>query len=264
MEQKTNPYYSSFADSCRILGIWDDHDYGLNDGGKEFEAKKASKNQLFAFLDIPENDPSRLHEGVYQSYTIEEQGVSIKVILLDTRYFRGDLIPDPSGQKRYLEASKESILGEAQWAWLEKELKTSMADFHLIGSGIQVIPTEHGFEKWANFPNERKRLVKLLEQYDPPGTILISGDRHIAEISQLKTSMKQGTLTEVTSSGLTHAYEQASSEKEPNAFRLGELYPEKNYSILSFYDGTEKAIEIQLWGMKQNLLTQHKLIFPAD
>lgn len=260
-EQKANPYYQSFSDSCRIIGMWDDHDYGLNDGGKEFEERIASKRALYEFLDIPDNDPSRFHEGVYQSYLIRENGISIKLILLDTRYFRGALVPDPSGKKRYLEASQESILGDEQWAWFEEELKNSTADFHLIGSGIQIIPVEHGFEKWENFPSERQKFLRLLEKYDPQGTILISGDRHIAEISQYSVQMSQDRLTEVTSSGLTHSYEQTSSEKEPNSFRLGELYPEKNYGLLYFQNGREKSIDIQLWGMEDNLLVEHKLVF---
>lgn len=259
--QKRNTYYRSFADSCMILGIWDDHDYGLNDGGKNFSAKAESKVALFDFLDVPDNNPSRNREGAYQSYELKHHGIILKVLLLDTRYFRDELVPDLSGNNRYLKASEGSILGEEQWIWLEEELKHSKADFHILATGIQLIPSQHGFEKWGNFPKERAKIIHLLEKYNPPGVILISGDRHIAEISQLETSMKQGKLTEITSSGLTHSYEQNSTQKEKNDYRIGELYSEKNYGLLSFKNEPEKTIRIQLWGMRNNMLTEMRLDF---
>ena len=33
-EAKNNIYYQNFSSNTNILGIWDDHDYGKNDGSK--------------------------------------------------------------------------------------------------------------------------------------------------------------------------------------------------------------------------------------
>lgn len=42
-----------------------------------------------------------------------------------------------------------SMLGDAQWKWLELELKKSKADFNLIVSSVQILSAEHGFETWG-------------------------------------------------------------------------------------------------------------------
>ena len=38
-ELLNDPLYQNLRRDLKILGTWDDHDYGLNDGGVEFEAK---------------------------------------------------------------------------------------------------------------------------------------------------------------------------------------------------------------------------------
>ena len=50
-----------------------------------------------------------------------------------------------------------SMLGEAQWQWLEQELKKPAA-IKLIASSLQLLPDFTGWESWANFPDYRKRL----------------------------------------------------------------------------------------------------------
>ena len=99
-----------------------------------------------------------------------------------------------------------------------KELGKSESSYHLLSlvEHLQVLAEEHAFEKWSNFPKERAHLIDLLEKHDPNNTILISGDRHIAEISRMPLDMTQSQLYDITSSGLTHAYLKNSSKKEPN------------------------------------------------
>ena len=45
--------------------IWDDHDYGLNDGGKNYAFKKQAKELFLDFWDIPLDDVRRLRQGLY-------------------------------------------------------------------------------------------------------------------------------------------------------------------------------------------------------
>ena len=47
------PEYQKFARKTTITGVWDDHDYGVNDGDKSFPKKKESRDLLFDFLDVP-------------------------------------------------------------------------------------------------------------------------------------------------------------------------------------------------------------------
>ena len=64
-----------------------------------------------------------------------------------------------------------------------------------------------------NFPKERERLFKLIESSKAKNPVLISGDRHIAEISRLKDSRFPNGLYEITSSGMTHVWKTYKEEK---------------------------------------------------
>jgi alkaline phosphatase D len=216
--QKRHPDYLALRAAARVVGTWDDHDYGLNDGGKEFSARAASQQALLDFLDEPADSPRRRRAGVYESYTYGPAGRQVKVILLDTRYHRD--APGPGGD----------ILGEEQWAWLERELRGSRAQVHLIGSGIQVVAEDHRFEKWANFPAARERLFRLVGETRAPGVVFLSGDRHIAEISRVSGTAAGYPLYDVTSSGLTHTWRER--WEEVNRHRVGENLMALNYGLM--------------------------------
>jgi len=69
-----------------------------------------------------------------------------------------------------------------------------------------VIADQHCFEKWGNFPNERLRLFALIRESGAKNIVLLSGDRHLGEISRLPADYPGGTgfdLFEVTSSPLS-------------------------------------------------------------
>src|SRR5690349_11085734 len=51
--QKNHPDYQKVVKAMPIIGTWDDHDYGANDGGKNFSKKAESKERLLDFLEIP-------------------------------------------------------------------------------------------------------------------------------------------------------------------------------------------------------------------
>lgn len=222
---KANPGYQALLATTPVIGTWDDHDYGLNDGGREWHARDDAQRALLDFLDEPADSPRRRRAGVYESYTYGPPGRQVKVILLDTRYHR-----DRYHRTQYPLNPTGDILGEEQWAWLERELRGSTAQVHLIGSSIQVVPEEHGFEKWANFPAARERLFRLIGQTRAPGVVFISGDRHIAEISRIAGTAAGYPIYDVTSSGLTHTWREHGDE--PNRHRVGELIVALNYGVL--------------------------------
>ena len=84
-QQKSKAGYQKLLNSCPVIGIWDDHDYGLNDGGKEFSKKSESKDLMLNFLDVQDTAAVRSSTGAYQSYTIGPAGKRVNIILLDTR-----------------------------------------------------------------------------------------------------------------------------------------------------------------------------------
>ncbi len=257
-EQKSQKDYQNFRSKYPVIGIWDDHDYGVNDGDKSYPKKSESQQLLLDFLDVPITAEARTRAGAYQSFTLGKEGQKVKIMLLDARYFRDDLQKDFSMKKRYLQNDKGTILGETQWKWLEAELTNSDAQIHLIACGIQMIPEEHRFEKWANFPQERQRLFSLLEKVKAAKTILLSGDRHIAEISKIKLKEWNEPIFEITSSGLTHSYEAAGAEV--NKHRVGALTGKKNFGLL-LVDWTKDIpqIQVEIRGIENELIIQEKL-----
>lgn len=214
-----NVEYLRIRETSHILATWDDHDLGGNDVGKEFGPKKESQQEFLDFLGVEKDSPRRKREGVYHFEDLGPKGQQVRVILLDTRYHRDEL------------GSDGTILGEEQWRWLEKSLQESAAEVNLLVSSIQVLPTQHRFEKWSDFPKDRARLLALLAEEGVPPVILLSGDRHLGEISLDETSCGY-PLFEITSSSLNSSF--GGKPKEVNRFRLGKNYGRNNFGTLTF------------------------------
>ncbi len=210
--------YVQLLETTPIIGTWDDHDFGVNNGGRDNPFKARAQSEMLDFLGEPPDSERRGQEGVYTSYTYGDVPHQTKVILLDTRYHRGD--PGP----------ESDVLGVEQWAWLEAELTGSDAQLHVIGGGFQFLPVDHQYEKWANFPRARSRLIEVIGRSGAPGVILLSGDRHISEIMRIEEDALRYPLYEITSSGMTHSW--ANNPGEANRFRVGELYTQLSFGVL--------------------------------
>lgn len=246
--------YAELLTKTTVLGTWDDHDYGANDAGEEYPKKKESKALLLDFLGFFKDDPIRFREGIYYSKGFKTENGSVKVILLDTRYFRTALKKAHDYNKRYApnDDLNATLLGNKQWKWLEKELKTSRADFNIIVSSIQVLSQEHGFETWGNFPNECDKLFKLIEASQAKNVVILSGDRHISEWSKKEFGNLTYPIIDFTSSGLTHSY--TSFKGEPNKNRVGEVVSDKSFGLLKF-NMKDKTIQFEMRG-ENNVLQQ--------
>ncbi len=250
--QKAIPHYRELVASTDILATWDDHDYGQNDGGVNWEYKDESQQKFLNFLNVPQDDKRRQRKGVYHSKLYSSDEGSVKIILLDTRYFRSDLKKSDVPGQRYDADTVGTVLGETQWKWLEKELTESKADFYILVSSIQILAAEHGFETWGNFPKEVDRLKELITASKAENVVLLSGDRHISEFSRTQIPGLEHPLIDFTSSGLTHTYSDFSGE--PNQYRTGEVISELSFGLL-FFDFQNKKVTMQMRG-EGNILQQ--------
>jgi len=256
-KQKNKPEYVDFIKKVEILATWDDHDYGVNDGGEEYPKKAEAQDLFLDFIDVDENDERRQQEGVYFAKDYEINNESIKIIILDTRYFRTALTQDTISEKRYTPNAygNGSMLGKTQWKWLTNQLQNSKASFNIIVSSIQFLSSEHGFETWGNMAHERDELIDLIKTHKPKNTIILSGDRHISEFSKIENDSITYPLIDFTSSGLTHSY--SNFIGEPNQFRVGEVVSEKSFGILKF-DLKDNTVIMQMRGENNKL--QQELI----
>ena len=229
--QKQKSILPDFLDEINILSIWDDHDYGINDVGSDYRNKQRSQKMFLDFWEIPKDDLRHKREGIYFSKEEIFFNKKFKLIFLDTRYFRSEL----KGRKgRYAKNNEPNatILGIEQWKWFEDQLNQDF-DFLMIFSSIQIIPQDHGFEKWDNFPKERDKILNIIKKYKDK-TILFSGDRHRSGI------YKKDGIIEVTASSMNKP---GSTFFENDKYLIGKTYPQVNYSILEIF---QKSINITI------------------
>lgn len=127
LETKTDPGYRDLQSKSMIIGTWDDHDSGLDDGDRTNPHLSLAKSLFLDFIDEPASSDRYRHSGIYTSYLFGTGNHTVKVILLDVRTFR-----DPW---TYTELNYDGdTLGEEQWKWLEGELR-SPGTVNLIVSG---------------------------------------------------------------------------------------------------------------------------------
>lgn len=260
------PGYKKLLETCPLMATWDDHDYGENDGGAEYPKKVESQKVFLEFFNEPKDSPRWKREGVYDAKIIGPAGKRLQIILLDTRYFRSALKELPklqriAGKGPYVPDDRAELttLGEAQWKWLAEELKKP-AEVRIIASSVQAVPEEHGWEYWVNHPHERKRLFKLIGETNASGTLIISGDRHLAEISRLaKDDPANGAgypLYDVTSSSLNAPFGGNANEK--NKHRIGPNFRDANFGTIEIdWTKSDPTIDMHVRDVEgKSVLTQ--------
>ena len=206
--------------SKEIHVIWDDHDYGKNDGGGSYRFKEYAQDLYLDFWNIDDNDPRTKRDGIYFQQLQNINGLKVLFIGLDTRYFRSDIEEMDDVYLPNLEPDA-TFLGDNQWEWLTNVVKQEH-DLLILASSIQVLATEHRFEKWNNIPSERNKLLTLLETLDSR-VIVVSGDRHRAGLYQYKD------ITEITASSLNRP----TYSEETDSLLLGKTYTENNFGLIT-------------------------------
>ena len=260
------PGYQKLLQTTKVLSVWDDHDYGVNDGDASYPKKEESEKIFLDFFDVDENSPRRQRPGIYGAEMFGKPGKKVQVILLDTRYFKDEQVRNTESAEAkkeknivgwYLPTSDTTttILGEAQWQWLEEQLRQE-ADLRIIASSIQVVPWEKGMESWGNFPHERRRLFNLIDQTNANGVVFISGDVHFSEIS--KTDEGPYPLYDFTSSGITNSHEGWS--KAVNNYRIENAYAEPNFGLITIdWSQEDPLITMQTYSVDNQVKVEHKV-----
>lgn len=199
--------FQRLLQACPVMATWDDHDYGGNDAGAEYPLREQSQQGFLDFWGDPADSPRRQREGIYDAQVFGPAGKRVQVIMLDVRYFRGPLKTGPrrlGGPYVPEENPAVTMLGAEQWAWLEEQLRVP-AEVRLIASGIQCVSQDAGHETWSNLPHERQRLFDLIAKTGASGVLLLSGDRHWAELSVERQGVPY-PLYDLTSSSLNQLH----------------------------------------------------------
>jgi alkaline phosphatase D len=230
-----SPDWKHLRTNVPVMATWDNHDYGHHSAGVEFPLKEVSKEIFLDFFGEPHGSDRRGRPGLYAARIYGPEGRRVQVILLDTRTFKSPPVlaerPEGAGGSlgKYAPNTDPAatLLGEAQWAWLEEQLQRP-ADVRLLCSSTQVIPDEKGMDEWGNYPLERQRLFDLVATNRASGVVLLSGNVHFAEISA--TGEGPGRIVEFTSSGLTHVNQEY--PKAPNRYRVAGPFVDLNFGLV--------------------------------
>jgi alkaline phosphatase D len=256
------PGFQKLEATCPLLATWDDHDYGLNDSGADNPNRKGSQEVFLDFWKVSKDSPRRKQEGVYSAQVIGPPGKQVQVILLDTRYFRSPL---RKGAKRipiqgpYVPHTDKTttLLGEEQWKWLARQLEVP-AEVRLLVSSIQVLSEDHGYEKWMNFPHERARLFQTIRDSKASGVILLSGDRHLGELSKMDAGVGY-PLFDLTSSGLNMANKRWRA-LEANRHRVAIMDVGNNFGFITLnWSREDPIIGLQIRDEEGDITIQQKV-----
>ena len=241
-----------------IEAIWDDHDYGLNDAGKEYAYKEDAKELFLDFWNISMDDVRRSRDGLYFEWIQTIDGITVQMLFLDTRFFRDALLPTDErgapGKERYLPHTDTSLtmLGVDQWNWLEEKMNIQV-DHRIIVSSIQFLAMGHGWEAWKTLPHERQKLIDIIDQSSSENVLILSGDRHRAGLYQLTTNSNKNII-EMTSSSLNLSF---ANDEEAGPLRVGPTFVQENYGEI-LLNKTSNSLIVNL---KDN---QGKIIQTSD
>lgn len=260
--QATHREFTDFRARIPMMVTWDDHDYGLNDAGGAFPFRRWAEELFTTFWGSSE--AVRARPGVYESHMVGPEGQRVQIILLDTRYFRSNLKRMDWSRERaplgiYVpnDDPTATVLGDAQWRWLEQEL-AKPADLRIVASSIQVLTEAHNYEAWSNFPLERERLLALLEARSDSGLVVLTGDRHAGGIYRDKLPGGTQDVWEFTSSSLNLAFAndvEASTKREPDPRRVTPFFGIENYGLVDI-DWQGRKLTLSLMGNNSDTLAQ--------
>jgi alkaline phosphatase D len=193
-QQRDVPNYQRTLQETPHLGIWDDHDFGLNDHDRTNPIRQQSLDVFRRYWPNPAYGTDAA-PGVYFKYAYG----GVDFFFIDCRYYRDpDAAPD---------GPDKTMLGEGQRAWLAKELRASEAPFKVLICGSPWnIGYGPGGDSWVSFLNERDALFDFIRDEKIGGVFLVAGDTHWAELNCIPRAEQGGyDLYEIISSPLAQA-----------------------------------------------------------
>jgi alkaline phosphatase D len=254
------PGFRRLCANVPVVATWDDHDFGENDAGGDYPMKQASRRIFCDFWGEAATSPRRAREGIHDALLFEHDGRRLQLLLPDLRYNRTPIRTLDLGGRPYKEWAKAleqagrevpgpyerepspaaTMLGEAQWQWLEAEL-AKPAEVRVFASSLQVVADFPGWEAWINYAEDHQRLLQAIRRQRADGLVCISGDTHYAELSRLVTHAPY-PLWDLTSSGLTEVW----PVTPPNARRLGSIVREPNFGLIEVdWDAPAPRLRLQ-------------------
>ena len=226
-----------------IAMIWDDHDYGKNNGGSDYKYKFASK-RIFKDFSLNEN-PEISEDGLGVGFKLKL--ANINFLFLDDRFYR----------------DKKYHFGTEQEDWLFKNLEASenakKADIienpepsqSVIISGDQFFGKYHPFESFeGNHPENFKKFIEKISNLKST-PLFISGDRHISELQKIEIGAYEQShpspnkkIFEITSSPINSSLSPEFTLKQfPNPHRVWAVANKNNFCLINFQGESQEGFK---------------------
>jgi alkaline phosphatase D len=196
---RADPHIQSLLQNTSIYSQADDHEVVNDYGGNWSYLSNATKDRtgfpnlvkagLQAFFNFSpldrNNNSSSTEEGANRVYRSFNWGKDLDLFLLDAHSYRSrsELIDTPENNK--------TLLGKAQFQWLEQSLLNSTATWKVISTDVPfTIPScftnQLGCDSWATnssaftktFVRERNDLLKFLDDNNIKNVVFITTDVH--------------------------------------------------------------------------------------
>ncbi len=260
---KESRFFRGLRERAPVLATWDDHDLGANDGGGDYPKKREAQEEFLRWLDAPAGDVRRTREGVYDARVLGPPGRRVQVILLDTRYFRSPLKRGPhearpsGGPWVPNDDPGAAMLGEAQWRWLEAELRRP-AELRLVVSSVQFAAEHHGGESWANLPRERERMLRLIGETRAAGVLFISGDRHWCELSRIEGPLGY-PIYDLTASAMTQRHPRGTPTPNRHRVSIGTWHAPSVGRLRIDWDAADPRLRLEILDESGILRMSHDL-----
>jgi alkaline phosphatase D len=236
------PVIQSFLKAMPQFAIWDDHDYGPNDIGKNYILKETSREIWKKYWCNPSYG-----ENGQGTYTMTSWG-DVDVFLTDDRWWRStDRMKDSIDGKPN---PQKEMLGKQQMEWLKNSLLYSNATFKIITVGSQVLNPVSPYDKLLNCPAEYDELMNFLKEYKINGVVFLTGDRHHSEIIKVDRSGSY-PLYDITCSPLTSGTHKFGGSEKNNPYRVLGIDEKQNYTKFSFSGKrNERKMLVEYFGLK--------------
>lgn len=231
------------------IAIWDDHDFGPNDGDTSY-ALKGETLQLFRRY-WP--NPSFGLPEVPGTFSVARYG-DVLFFLLDDRYYRSP--------NRWPDGPDKTMFGARQLQWLKQALLGApRGSLKIVAGGSQFWNREHRFEGWHHFATERQAFADWLLAQRIDGLIFLSGDRHFSELLRIA---RPGAypIHEFTSSPLTSRPPAQIDGVERNNPDLvpGTLVAKRQFGLIRVSGpGTDRRVTLEARDAAGELLWHHDI-----
>lgn len=209
-----------------VFSTWDDHDYGVNDGDGTYVHRAESLAIHRAFFATGPGDRT-VTNGPGASIAFDVGGA--RFVLADDRSFRkpGD------------------VWGAEQTAWILARIADAKG-IVFLANGHQYFGAYHPFESFERYaPIALKAFATKVSKAKPP-VVLLSGDRHLAELQKLEPALFGYETWELTSSAIHAKTYPDAWAKAPNARQTDGKSGAMNYALV---DVSPKTLRFRARGI---------------